>query len=53
MKYLLFIFLFIISKYNFGQSPDYGLKVFKKLIVILVINGMEMVESLMEAQLHQ
>jgi len=30
MKYLLFIFLFIISKYNFGQSPDYGLKVFKK-----------------------
>ena len=30
MKYLLFFFIFIISKNNFGQSPDYGLKVFKK-----------------------
>ena len=30
MKYLLFFLMFIISKYNFGQSPDYGLKVFKK-----------------------
>ena len=30
MKYLLFFFIFIISKNFFGQSPDYGLKVFKK-----------------------
>ena len=30
MKYLLFFFIFVISKNFFGQSPDYGLKVFKK-----------------------
>ena len=30
MKYLLFFFMFIISINNFSQSPDYGLKVFKK-----------------------
>ena len=30
MKYLLFFFIFIISIKSFGQSPDYGLKVFKK-----------------------